>query len=191
MLRPCRSSQGHSTAVEKRPCCAVALRRTTWSDHGMGMAGKRHRHGHGMLCVNRPLLTFSRRVRKIEKSDYYLCHVCLFFHWSLCLSVHMNQLSFHWTDFHEISYLRISRKSVEKFHISLKSDKNSSALHERLLTLMKISRHVLLRMINLSDKSCTENHNTRSIFYILYPFSENRAVGEICGKLWYSRTGHS
>ena len=38
MLRPCGSSQGHSTAVERRPCCAVALRRTAWSEHGMGKA---------------------------------------------------------------------------------------------------------------------------------------------------------
>ena len=28
---PCR-------AVSRRPCCAVALRRTAWSEHGMGMA---------------------------------------------------------------------------------------------------------------------------------------------------------
>ena len=38
MLRPCRSSQGHSTTVERRPCYAVFLRRTAWSEHGMGMA---------------------------------------------------------------------------------------------------------------------------------------------------------
>jgi len=25
-------------AVSGRPCCAVALRRTAWSEHGMGMA---------------------------------------------------------------------------------------------------------------------------------------------------------
>ena len=82
MLRPCRSSQGHTTA---RPCCAVALRRTAWSEHGMasvnqtrphcvnqmgqthskplatrhGMGTACARHGNGMLCVNRPLLTVS------------------------------------------------------------------------------------------------------------------------------------
>jgi len=77
-------------AVSRRPCCAVALRRTAWSEHGMDAAwawhgkcesataalcksnGKDHvlnpyrhgiaggtawaRHGHGMICVNRPLL---------------------------------------------------------------------------------------------------------------------------------------
>ena len=73
----------YSTAVERRPCCAVALRRTAWSERGMASVnqtrphcvnqmGKTHskplaarhgrgtawaRHGHGMLCVNRPLIT--------------------------------------------------------------------------------------------------------------------------------------
>ena len=28
----------HSTAVSRRPCCAVALRRTAWSEHSMGAA---------------------------------------------------------------------------------------------------------------------------------------------------------
>ena len=69
MPRPCRSSQGHGTS---RPCCAVTLRRTAWSEHEMASVnqtrphcvnqiGKTHskplaaRHGNGMLCVNRPL----------------------------------------------------------------------------------------------------------------------------------------
>jgi len=28
----------HSTAIERRPCCDVALRRMAWSELGMGMA---------------------------------------------------------------------------------------------------------------------------------------------------------
>ena len=70
-----------STAVERRPCCAVALRRTAWPGYGMASVNQtrpqcvngmgnthskqlaaRHgrgtawaRHGNGMLCVNRPL----------------------------------------------------------------------------------------------------------------------------------------
>ena len=81
ILRPCRSSKGHSTAVERRPCCALALRITAWSEHGMtsvnqtrphcvNQMGKRHckplaarhgrgtawvRHGNSILCVNRSL----------------------------------------------------------------------------------------------------------------------------------------
>jgi hypothetical protein len=37
----------------------------------------------------------------------------------------MEQLGSHWTDFHEIWYLSIFRKSVEQIQVSLKSDKNS------------------------------------------------------------------
>jgi hypothetical protein len=49
-----------------------------------------------------------------------LLSVCM----SVCLlSVRMEQVGFHWTDFHEISI--IFRKSVEKIKVSLTSDKNS------------------------------------------------------------------
>jgi hypothetical protein len=40
-------------------------------------------------------------------------------------SVHMEQLGTHQTDFHEIWYLRILRKSVRKSLVSLQSDKNN------------------------------------------------------------------
>ena len=66
-----RKRAGSPQAIERRPCCAVALRRTAWSEHGMdmGMAsvnqtrprcvnqmGKTHskplaaRHGMGTAC---------------------------------------------------------------------------------------------------------------------------------------------
>ena len=58
-----------------------------------------------------------RRVGEIAKSDYQLRHIRP--------SVRMEQLISHWTDFHEIWYLRINRKSVEKIQVSLKSDENN------------------------------------------------------------------
>jgi hypothetical protein len=36
----------------------------------------------------------------------------------------MEQSGTHWTDLYEISYLSVSRNSVEKIQESLKSDKN-------------------------------------------------------------------
>jgi hypothetical protein len=72
-----RTREGGPQAVSRWPCCAVALRRTAWSEHGIGAVwhgmasvnptrphcvnqiGKTHskpvaaRHGQGMLCVNR------------------------------------------------------------------------------------------------------------------------------------------
>ena len=57
ILRPCLSSQGHSTAVERRPCCAVALRRTAWSEHGMGTASVNQTR---LPCVNQMAKTHSK-----------------------------------------------------------------------------------------------------------------------------------
>jgi hypothetical protein len=42
-----------------------------------------------------------------------------------CLSVSMEQLDSHWKDFYEIWFLSVFRKSVEKNHVSLRSDKNN------------------------------------------------------------------
>ena len=78
------------------------------------------------------------------------------------------------------------RKSVEKIQVSLNSDKNNWYYH---CTFMKISRSFLLRMGNVSDKSCRENQNTYSLFSNFFPF-ENRAVYEITGKIWYSGADH-
>jgi len=38
----------------------------------------------------------------------------------------MEKLGSHWTDFHEILYLSIFRKSVEKIQFSLISEKNNN-----------------------------------------------------------------
>ena len=37
-----RTRAGSPQAVSQRPCCAVVLRRTTWSEHGMGAAKAWH-----------------------------------------------------------------------------------------------------------------------------------------------------
>jgi hypothetical protein len=44
---------------------------------------------------------------------------------AVCPSARMEQLDSHWTDCHEILYLSIFLKPVEKIQVSLKSDKNS------------------------------------------------------------------
>ena len=47
------------------------------------------------------------------------------------LSVRMEQLGSHWADFYEIWYLNISRKSVEKSQVLLKSDKSAGHFTRR------------------------------------------------------------
>jgi hypothetical protein len=43
----------------------------------------------------------------------------------VCPSVRMEQLCSHWTDFNEIWYLNIFRKSAQKIQMSLKSANNN------------------------------------------------------------------
>jgi hypothetical protein len=71
----------------------------------------------------------------MAKSNYYLRHVCL----SVCLYVRVEQLGSHWTAFHEIWYLGIFRKSVEKIQVSLKSDKNKGYFTWRPICIYDIS----------------------------------------------------
>jgi hypothetical protein len=81
--------------------------------------------------------------------------------------------------FYEASYLRNVRKSVEKIHLRLKSDKSNGycTLRHMCTVFVIISVSVLLRMRTVLGKSCRENQNTYFIFNIF--FSENRAFYEI------------
>ena len=55
-------------------------------------------------------------------------------------------------------------------------------LHEVQYTFLIISHSVLLRMRNVSDKTCRENQNTHFIFSNSPPLPHNCAVYEIMGK---------
>ena len=63
--------------------------------------------------MNEAAVSIFRRFRKLAKSDVT----------SVCPSVRL-ELGSHWTDFREIWYLSIFRKSVKKIQVSLKSDEN-------------------------------------------------------------------
>jgi len=76
----------------------------------------------------------------------------------------MEQLGSHWTDFHEIWYLRIFRKSVKKIQFSLKSDENNGYFTRIPTHILILSHSVFLRMRNVSDKVCRENQNTHFVF---------------------------
>ena len=68
---------------------------------------------------------------------------------SSCLSVCMEQLGFHWEEFHEIVYFSTFGKSVEKIKISFKPDKNRECLREEQYTFMMTDRLILIRMRNV------------------------------------------
>jgi hypothetical protein len=82
---------------------------------------------------------------------------------SVRLSVRMEQLDSRWTDFREICYLSTFRKSIETTQVSLNSDKNNGTLYEARYTFLIIPRSVL-RMENVSRKSCVGNQNTHFVF---------------------------
>jgi hypothetical protein len=67
--------------------------------------------------------------RNVKLSDYYSRHFCISISLSVrifvCLTIRIEQLGSHQMDFHEICYLVIFGKSVEKIQHSFKSDKNN------------------------------------------------------------------
>ena len=96
---------------------------------------------------------------------------------SVRLPFRMEQRGSHWTDFQEIWYMKIFRKSAEKIQVSLKRGENNGHFTWRPHSLHLLS--VLLRMRNVQDKSCRENRNSHFVFS--NP-PENRAVYEIMCK---------
>ena len=99
-------------------------------------------------------LRICRRVRNIAKRDLTTSY----------LSVRMEQLGCYWMEFYETLYMRIFRKYVEKIRVSLRSEKKTDTLHEDQYIFFIISRSFLLRMWNVSCKSCRENQNTHFVF---------------------------
>ena len=116
------------------------------------------------VYLHRRRNTIFRRVRKIAKSDFQIRHVCP--------SVQTEQLGSHRTGFHEIRYLSIFRKSVEKIQDSLKSDKNTGHFTWRT---MYIFDHILFSSsyneICFQKKICWETRNThfmmKNVFFFL------------------------
>ena len=64
---------------------------------------------------------------------------------SVSLSIRMEQLGSHSTDFCEDLYLSIFRKSLDEVEVSLKSDKNDGCLHEDPCTFTKYLAELFLK----------------------------------------------
>ena len=71
----------------------------------------------------------------------------------------MEQLGSDWTDFREISHLRIFLQSVVNIKESSNSDKSNGHFKLIPMYICDVSGSVLLRMRNNLDKICTENQN--------------------------------
>jgi len=87
---------------------------------------------------------------------------------SVCLSLRMEHIDSHWTDFHEILYFNIFfRKFVDKIKVCLKSDKIKGTFHEDIRIFTTASRWTIFRMRNVSDKICRENKKNKVTFFFL------------------------
>jgi hypothetical protein len=83
---------------------------------------------------------------------HLLVSSCLSLRPSVLPEVCIEQLSSHWTDFHEIWYVVIFRTLSRKFKFHYNRTMQTGTLHEYQYTFFIISRSVLLRMRNVSDK---------------------------------------
>ena len=83
---------------------------------------------------------------------------------SVRLSVRIEQLGCHWTDFHEISYLKIFRKSVEEIQVSLKSEKNNGYFTWRSMYNVDHISLISFQNEKCFRQNCGENQNTHFVF---------------------------
>jgi hypothetical protein len=86
------------------------------------------------------------------------------------------ELCSHWMDFHEILYLSIFRKSIEKILVSLKSDKNNGYFTSRPIYIFD---HISLN--SSFQTKVVEKIKTHFVLNNFF-FSENCAVYEIMWK---------
>jgi hypothetical protein len=132
-------------------------------------------------------LTFSDVFAKLRKVTI---NIVMSVRPSFRLSVGMQKLGFHWSDFPEIWHLGIFRKTLKKIQVALKSDRNNGTSHKEQYTHMITSHSHLFRMRNVSDKSCRKYQNTHFMTHkVFFFFKENPAVCE-CGKILSSRACH-
>jgi len=106
-----------------------------------------------LLCYTK------RRVRKIAKKLLLASS-----HLPVCPPVRTQQLNSHWTDLHEIWYLSMFRKYVEKIQVSFKSDKNNGYIIWRPITFfLSYLAHVFSGWEVFQTKAA-ENKNIHFMF---------------------------
>ena len=95
---------------------------------------------------NNKVLAFLDTLAKLQQATF-----------GFIMSVRVEQLSCHWTDFHEMLCPRIFRKYFERIK---NLTKLTASFHEDLCTFVIMSGAFVFRMRNFSDKNCRGNKNT-------------------------------
>jgi hypothetical protein len=128
----------------ERKCCVVCKTR--------GVAD--HTASTGVLCIHLWTYTHILLISSFLSAFAKLRIVTISYVMFVRLSVHVEQLGFHWMDFNEIWYLSVFRKHVEKMQVLLKSDKNKVYFTWRPMYIFTISHSFIHRMRSVSDKTC-------------------------------------
>jgi hypothetical protein len=90
--------------------------------------------------------------------------VCVYVRACACMYVRMEYLHSHWTDFHEIRYLNIFRKSVEKKTSFIEIWQEYRVLYMKPDINFLSYRTFIPRIRNVSDKSCSDYKTTDFVF---------------------------
>jgi len=104
--------------------------------------------------------------------------ICFVMSDHLSVRVSMERPGSHWTDFHEIWYLRIFRKAVKKIQVSLKSVKNNWYFTWRAIRIFLSHLFHFFIGWEAFQKVCRENQNTQ---FLISNIFEDRDVYE---KMW-------
>ena len=84
---------------------------------------------------------------------------------SVCPCARKQQFGSHWTDFHQIWFLKIFFSKISReYSLFITIWQKKGILHADLHTFMAISLWIILIMSNVSDRSCRENQNTHFVF---------------------------
>ena len=105
----------------------------------------------------------------------------------------MDQLGSNWTNFHELWYLSIFRKSVQKIQVLLMPEKVTGTVHEDKYRFLFVSRSFLLRMRNVPDtfsyKIKTHNYHSTTFSRNSYNLWDNVEKYCMLGQLTTRRMG--
>jgi hypothetical protein len=110
-----------------------------------------------------------RLLRKVAWSDYQLHCVCPST-WNNSAPTRRIFIKFYTQVFFE--------KSIEKVELSLQSDKNNEYFTSRCSAVMIITRWILLKIRNVSDRSCREIKNMHFVFGKFIPYIHTYIYGK-------------
>ena len=123
----------------------------------------------------------------LECTDMFPCNLLASWGLSFCLSHTTTQLPLDRYLLKKKIYFTIFLNSVDKIQVSLNSDKKRDTLQQYLCESVTASDWILLRMRNVSVKSCREYQNTFNVQYTyVRKISKSQA-----GHRWHFSAAHA